>query len=568
MKKRIFALLLSLAMVLSIVSCGNNGTSSSGGSSEVPSSSDAGSLEESDVVTEITLPIVDERMDVTCWTVFSNDYVTIDEVKAYQKLAELTNVHVEYSAVPGTAAQEKFGLLLASGTYPDLVDANMGSQYVKYPGGDDKGIDDGVWRDLTDLIPKNMPNYSSYLNASDDVRRQATTDTGRLAAVYMLRCSFDSIENETVTIEPEPSWMGMAIRQDWLDELNLQVPETIDELYDVLVAFKNAGYGGLGMNANGMVSTNAPYVIGAWEITNEFYVESDGKTVGYGPATDQYKEYLLTMHKWYKEGLIYQDFMSGEIKNNAAALWANGTIGIYTAAWVSINEYYYINGYVDDENFFLTPMTSPVLNKGDYSKVSYQSDTAVSPMYITTSCAEEKVPYLLQWADYTYTWEGAELVNCGVKGESYEIDPESEYYYVFTDAVMKCEIGGAKLAPITSRRLYTLDNYHGLYNWEIMWNLYRQAGMGDYIHGYEVWSQETNEAQIPLRVNFTSEEGDEYNTLYVDIQTYVEECTVKFIDGDLDIEAEWDNYIATLERMNLARCLELKQTAYTRYMNK
>lgn len=569
MKKRIFPLLLSFALLLSAASCGGGQHETSDGSKPIPSGTESQEDGAVTPLTEITLPIVEEKESFTGWMVFSNDYKSLDEISAHIRLEELTNVHVDYDCVPSTAAKEKFGLLLASGEYPDIVESGTGTTYVQYPGGDDKGIDDGVWRDLTELIPIYCPNYSKYMNITDDVRRQTITDTGRRAAMYMFRCKYGSIEDQTIEIEAEPSWSGMAIRQDWLDNLNLEVPETVDELYDVLVAFKQVGYGGLGLTGNGMVATAVPYILGAWEVTNEFYVESDGKTVGYGPVTDAYREYVTMMRDWYAEGLIYKDFMSNDITTNSAALWANGTLGVYTCGWVSSTDYYYVNGYVEDETFWLTPMVAPVMNKGDQCKITFQSDECYAPMYITTYCDEERVPILLQWADWCYTWDGMVLNSLGIEGEGYTVDPDSEYYYVFTDAIMNCEISGAKLPPFNARILYTLSNYHGLYNWEIQQNLYKQNGQGQYLEGYYTWGEgQTDEIMIPQRASFTSEEGDEFNNIYVDCKSFVEEHTVKFITGELDIDAEWDTFVATLEKMNYQRCLELKQIAYTRYMSK
>ncbi len=566
--KKILALLLAAAMTLSLaVSCGEEKTSSS---DSTASGSGSSSEETITPLTEITLPIVEDPITVTDWIVWSSDYNTIDEVEAYQELERLTNIHVEYTTILGSAATEKFGLLLASGDYPDIVDVGAGSGLVQYPGGDDAGIDDGIWRDLTDLVPIYMPNYRELINQNENARRESITDQGRYAGIYMLRCKYGSIEDKEIEIVAEPSWLGMVVRKDWLDELGLEIPVTVDDLYNVLVAFKEAGYGRLGMAGNGMIHANVPYVLGAWGVTNEFYIEEDKATVGYGPVTDEYREYCSMMNKWYEEGLIYQDFMSNDIGTNGNTLWANGTLGVYAAGWVGINDYLYLNGFTDDPDFWLEPMLNPVMNEGEIPKVTYQSDTALAPMYITTSCPEEYVPYLLQWADYGYTWEGMLLGSHGVEGVTYEVDPNSEYYYVYTDRVMKREISGAILDPFTARNLCVLANFHCLYNWEAQQNLYRQAGQGKQINGYDVWGQETQDIMVPLRVSFTSEEGNEFNNIYVDCKSYVEENTVQFIVGTLDVndDAVWEKFVSDLESMNYQRCLELKQTAYTRYMNK
>lgn len=69
-------------------------------------------------------------------------------------------------------------------------------------------------------------------------------------------------------------------------------------------------------------------------------------------------------------------------------------------------------------------------------------------------------------------------------------------------------------------------------------------------------------------MTLTAEESDEYVVLKSEIDTYAEEMRQKFIMGTADIEADWDNYIATLEGMGLARAIEIQQEAYTRYTNR
>ena len=130
MKKRILAALLALSVIaMMMVSCGDD----QGSSSQSSESSKAGSMEDDEIVTEITLPITEEKVTFTEWRSWSNDWMTnYGEVKGIQKIEELTNVRVEYTCVPGTAALEKFGLLLASGEYPSMIEA---TDSIVYPGG-------------------------------------------------------------------------------------------------------------------------------------------------------------------------------------------------------------------------------------------------------------------------------------------------------------------------------------------------------------------------------------------------------------------------------------------------
>jgi putative aldouronate transport system substrate-binding protein len=55
--------------------------------------------------------------------------------------------------------------------------------------------------------------------------------------------------------------------------------------------------------------------------------------------------------------------------------------------------------------------------------------------------------------------------------------------------------------------------------------------------------------------------------LGVAIDTYVQETFAKAIIGELDIEAEWDNYLATLDSLGLAQYEQAHQEAYDAWRN-
>ena len=71
--------------------------------------------------------------------------------------------------------------------------------------------------------------------------------------------------------------------------------------------------------------------------------------------------------------------------------------------------------------------------------------------------------------------------------------------------------------------------------------------------------------QILPPVSLTTEEANEYQSLYADIQTYVQEMTVSFILGTTSLDT-FDSFVSQLEKMNIGRVLEIQQAAYDRYM--
>ena len=70
----------------------------------------------------------------------------------------------------------------------------------------------------------------------------------------------------------------------------------------------------------------------------------------------------------------------------------------------------------------------------------------------------------------------------------------------------------------------------------------------------------------PLGIlKFSEDEQYVIDNKYADITLYVDEMQAKFITGVADIDAEWDNYVATCEKMGLNEVLEVYQASYDRW---
>lgn len=560
--KKIIALILALTICgAAFTACGDNsktGTPDVGGAGNTSDSV----TEQVERLTEITLPIAEEKMTFTKWRVWSSDYLTsYSEIGGVQELENRTNIHIDYTTVPSSAAQEKYGLMLASNEFPDMI-FDAGTNTTSYPGGDEKGVDDGILRDLTPYVDKYMPNYRTLIAENDDVMRCVVTDEGNNIGAYMIRTYVDG-KNQQAVVACEPCWCGPVIRKDWLDELKMEVPATVDELHEVLVAFKDNYNATMDLYNDGILGYDV--ILSAYGVTSDFYQENN--QVKFGPSSDGYKQYVTLMNNWYNEGLINPDFIanSGWYLMTDNATFANNVVGFGMGLHGTAGRALYNNGTTDNENFYLEPMTAPVLNKGDKVNVMFQSLIAVQPLYVTTSVTDEEMPYLAQWIDYHYTYDYLILNAYGVEGESYTIDENSEWYYVFTDKIKYPENG---MSNNDALGFYATTYSEGFMNWQTSWQLWELTGNDWSRKGYETWAKQTDDIMLPSNIAFTAEEAAEYSNIYVDIESYVQEMTVKFITGDKDINAEWDSYTSTIENMNVQRCIELKQAALDRFSSK
>lgn len=549
--KKLVALLLSLALVLSLGACGGNGGSSTSSEASPSSTTEesgaaAESGDESQAETaetgEFQLPIVDEPTTLSYFVADDSNaaIMTTDwnDNEFYQEMERRTGVHLEFEMVSSADYQTNFNLMIASGNLADMI--YVGASY--YAEGVDAAIDDGYFLDLTDLVDEYMPNYEKVRTSDVQYELLSTTDSGRLGAVYELRQS------------KQGPWLGLWIRQDWLDDLGLETPVTFDDYHEVLTAFKNekGATAPLILNFSGSDGEFGT-MSGGLNVLNSWQLDETGK-VNFGPYMDAWKEYVTIMHQWYTEGLIDPDFMATDERTADMAKVVTGASGLFAALYTMPSVY---EAASEDPNMNLAPVNPPVMNEGDEGHIrlrdSYTSgNTAIS-------ADSENWEVALRWLDYLYTEEGALLANYGVEGDTFEFDENGEP--VFTDKILNNENGWTMTQTVASY----LCPSAGIANWSD-WTR-ELAGVPEKDQAcYDVWSEFSDDWRLPSSVTLTQEESTERAALYADISTIVKEQTAQFISGALDIESNWDAYISALEASGMERAIEITQAAYDRYL--
>lgn len=549
--KKLVALLLSLALVLSLGACGGNGGSSTSSEASPSSTTEesgaaAESGDESQAETaetgEFQLPIVDEPTTLSYFVADDSNaaIMTTDwnDNEFYQEMERRTGVHLEFEMVSSADYQTNFNLMIASGNLADMI--YVGASY--YAEGVDAAIDDGYFLDLTDLVDEYMPNYERIRTSDVQYELLSTTDSGRLGAVYELRQS------------KQGPWLGLWIRQDWLDDLGLETPVTFDDYHEVLTAFKNekGATAPLILNFSGSDGEFGT-MSGGLNVLNSWQLDETGK-VNFGPYMDAWKEYVTIMHQWYTEGLIDPDFMATDERTADMAKVVTGASGLFAALYTMPSVY---EAASEDPNMNLAPVNPPVMNEGDEGHIrlrdSYTSgNTAIS-------ADSENWEVALRWLDYLYTDEGALLANYGVEGDTFEFDENGEP--VFTDKILNNENGWTMTQTVASY----LCPSAGIANWSD-WTR-ELAGVPEKDQAcYDVWSEFSDDWRLPSSVTLTQEESTERAALYADISTIVKEQTAQFISGALDIESTWDAYISALEASGMERAIEITQAAYDRYL--
>lgn len=469
------------------------------------------------------------------------NYTSLSDTEFGKKLQENTGITVEFQHPAVGQVAEQFNLLLSKSTLPDIIEYS----WLTYAGGPQKAIEDGVIIPLNDVIDNYCPNLKAYLEANPDVDRMIKTDEGAYYCFPFIRGG-EQLKTST----------GLMVRGDWLEELGMEVPKTMDEWYDVLTAFKEKKgaeapftyqYSSLGLTDNNPFA----YAYGA---PRNFYIGDDGK-VHYGAIEDGYREYLKTMNKWMSEGLLDVDLatLTGD---QVAAKVTNGTAGA-SFGWCGSNLGTWTNaGKATMESFSLVPAPYPTLESGAKPEFG-QKDNAYVNMggaVITTSCKDVELAARL--LDYAYSEEGHMLFNFGIEGVSYTMENGEP---VYTDLLLK----NPDLSITHAMAGYIRANYNGPF-------VQDEAYASQYYtldaqkEAIALWSDTNAGSHILPPVTPTVDESKEQAQIMNEINTYRDEMTMKFILGNKSFD-EWDDYVKTIEGMNIDRVLEIQNAALERY---
>lgn len=544
MKSKI-SLLLALLILIGLAACASDNTpepSSTATPTPTPQASGEPEPEETDSP-RAGLPITDERTDIDVWATWGGSGISMyltdwNDAVGFKAVEEKTNIHVNWTIASEGSEQEAFNLLMVSDVYPDII---MGFT-TYYTGGLDHALENDIIIELEDVINTYMPNYWSRISVNEERVKNVKTDSGKFLAIYK------------VMSEKQAPWGGQTIRKDWLDDLGMGIPETYDELYDVLVAFRDVKGAGKPMKLGNNGDTFGYAMAGGFG-TAATMVQKDGK-VYYGPMLPEYKQYLELTKKWYDEGLIDRDFASSSPFDFAD--WYNENTG-YSFGFATVGTYEEVGGQSTNPNYLTIGVKNPVMNKGDASRFGILARDIESGHVISSQC--DQIEICARWIDYLYSDEGAVLVNFGKENETFFFDEEG---HPTLDAEALEDMYGA---PFSSLQMVTGPVDMSYYS--IKYNGYglKKASMGmnySYMEAGQAWLENDASALIPPFVTLTADETYEYNAIFTDAETLVQETTVKIITGAEPMEA-YDRMLDTLRDMGIDKCVEIQQSALDRY---
>ena len=501
---------------------------------------------------EVTLPLVDEPITLTCfmetdvkWSATKN---SVAEVGSYQVIMGKTGITIEFNHPAAGEQKEKFNLLVNGGNLPDMIYFN----WSNVTGGAAKYVEDGTIIALNDYLDL-APNFMAYMEKYPDIRKQTVLDDGTYYMFPMIRLDEESGGGTWFKVA------GFMIRQDWLDKLNLEMPTTLEELHDVLVAFRDEDPNGNGEADEIPFATMTDYDLdvfaGAFGLLNGFYM--DGEEVKYGPVQDAFKDYLTTMHDWYDEKLIDQEYITTKATDLTAKVTANQVGCVYYLLAGGMGTWSNMMG----EDLDLVAMPWPKLNEDGiaYATSSDYNKVVVGPGVAITKAAVENghLEACIKFRDYFYSPEGVLDSNFGILGESYEmIDGEP----IFTDAVLANDKGLTTTQALSQYALSASNDAMvktAKYFKQVTLLLPNQKA------SQPIWNESDLSLLLPA-IAHTAEESSYLSEKLSEIETYVDEHIVKYITGQESLD-EFDDFVAHIYELGIDDVLAVKQAAVDRY---
>ena len=568
--QRTLGVVLSMTMVLGMLTgCGST--------EPVVKESESTEVQESVAATENTEEKPYEyKTDITLTlsgsTGTTQDWAGTDLVAI---IKDKFGINFECEPYPADVWSTKWNLMMAEDEIPDVITCVSPTKAQVSEWGAE-----GYLLKIDEYL-EHMPNLVAFDEAHPGYLEACTSPDGHIYGLFKY--------SESVA----GSVYRTFIKDEWLDNLGLEYPKSVDDLYDVLVAFKEQDANGNGdPNDEIPLSWSDKYsrkplndILAAYDIytqkntaTPYFILEVDDNDKVYlSDTTENYKAFLTYMNKLWEEGLVDNTAYS-ITKEEVLALAKENKVGIFSNGTGL--------GLPDDPNpdvelEWFTGLTSEYNTVPTTGSSAQISNTANVILSANTEYPEE----VCRLIDWFYTIEGATLTR-NLSEELYEgklwydesvIEGYEEYPIKTIAADCKAPEGWESWQEYKIQKGYINEGFSLLSLVAEGSAEYAMINGTDKPEDLDAWCEANVSgylANIHKRLgsvevrfgyptlDYSEEIVSERNSLMTDIQLYCQAAQAQFITGEVDIEAGWNDFINNLNKMGLPRLLEIEQEAY------
>lgn len=531
------------------------------------------------------LPIVAEKTELTI-AIAQNKLVLDYEDNYMTRLCEEeTGLDLVFHMLPSEGTSSAVDELIASGqTLPDVILHPMGSRTAIYGA-------EGYFHVLNDYFDRENGLAYCFWNEApgmtqadyDEYLARSTESDGNIYA----------FSNMAYTIGDKQR-VVQYINMRWLDALGLDIPTNMEELYEVLVAFRDNDPNGNGrkdeipmLGAMGSGGCDEA-IINLFTYWNPDYMLNVENDVVWAPfVTEEWQQAMIFLNRLVSEELIPQFtlvFTSFEIGAMVQS-FAPGQqiVGVLNGSFNTVVPDIY-NPCVMDYDV-LAPF------EGAYTPVRGASVSKIG--HITKDCDTPQIAF--RFLDYWSSEKRSLIARHGEPGVHfmYRADDEAAFdeyfaggagrlasllgwqpvYGVMGDAVSPWSsennviwnIWPGSLLPAATYSNTAVTAAETPSAWAESQDLNDVAAHRRYCaaRANALWYGNTPE-QLFIDPVYTDAELDRYNYSMAAVKNYVNECITAFAMGSMDPVKDWEKYLSNLEAAGLRNWLEAAQIYWDR----
>lgn len=532
MKLKVIVVAVLVALILA--SCSNQAKTPSATTVSTQASGTTEAVSESDS----KYPIVKEPIKVTF--VGLSEIISGDPTKLtmMNRLRDITNIEIEWMLI----APEQLDVFLAAKDYPDVLYDRLTTDRIRM-----YGIEAGVFENWFDYL-EYMPNYKHFLEVEPEARKIGTEVDGKMYGLVKMLKASTSVDTR------------FMIRTDYLEQIKMGMPETIDDFYEANKLVKEGGLVGsfAPMACEGLTVFNTrtePFLFAAFgDLANTGWNDDGKGNVLHTAITDQYKRYLLYMKKLYKEGLFENEYLTID-QNTVVARTNEGNV-FSGAMMQSISEKNFSDGIIHIDQ--VPPLVSEWTDVKK-TKASNFFDIQGGALFETSKYKVEIAKLLDCWYSSEEIVPGSGIVresfDYGIKGVDFDIiDGKLMQYLPEGTDLSHNEYLIKNVRPM--RRIGWFDSMAvgGTGN-----SLARQLGYVKNNIPYQVPNFPRNYLKV------TAEENSIIQMYDTEIESFIAESRGKFIAGLIDIESGWDAYVKQVKTLGYDEMRDVFQAAYDRW---
>ncbi len=478
-----------------------------------------------------------------------------------------TGISIEWNSM-SEGLTTQVNISINGGTMPDAFMGVGFNNYELATYGEDE-----TFIDLTPYINEEvMPNLTAILEAHPEFRAAITQADGNIYGLpsgdQMTTIGIGMDKDYNIGVLPQFAMINKA----WLDDLNLPMPTSLDELHDVLVAFKenDMAHKMYGAAEGSTIPMSTGYDQWCWgqnflyagfgftnwpnDIESDLVLEDDG-TVNFVCDDDKYRAALTYFHDWYADGLMDIEMFSQD-HTQLISKCQQGYVGV--SVWWYIEE---LMGEYTKDYVFLPFLNGP---DGTYNvNLKPLPSITSGQLSITEEC--EDPTNLLKFFDKWYDGKTVMQLQYGPYGVYFTGEDENGVWQAVTDEESKQLYGKGAGELKGTYEVYGPKLILGEYYRDVA-NMEPRA-VERLTDLYESWIPQVHSDTVyPGDCTFTLDELEVIDRYKADFESAVSEQEGLWIKNGGPTDEEWESYKSMLENnCGMSQLLEVYQAAYDRF---